>query len=105
MRERFTVAAHLSAEELAARYRAAGDPVRRSQLQMMWLLVSGRSLAEVAAATGYSTRWVREVVKRYNAAGTEGLPTVAIGGSGGAGPSGGPGRRLGAPAARRTRPG
>ena len=32
-------------------------------------------------------------------------PTVAIGGSGGAGPSGGPGRRLGAPAARRTRPG
>jgi transposase len=73
MRTRFSVAAHLSADELAARYRAASDPVLRSQLQMVWLLVSGRPLAEVAAATGYSTRWVREVVKRYNAAGPDGL--------------------------------
>ena len=72
-RKRFTVAAHLSADELAGRYRAASDPVQRSQLQMVWLLVSGRPLAEVAAATGYSTRWVREVVTRYNAAGPEGL--------------------------------
>ena len=84
MRERFTVAAHLSAEELAARYRAARDPVLRSQLQMMWLLVSGRSLAEVAAATDYSTRWVREVVKRYNAGGPEALGDRRRGNRGGA---------------------
>ena len=67
------MAAHLSADELAARYRAASDPVRRSQLHMIWLLTSGRPLAEVAAVTGYSTRWVREVVKRYNGAGPDGL--------------------------------
>ncbi len=67
MRTRFAVAAHLSAAELAARYRAADEPVRRSQLQMIWLLVAGRSLAEVAGVTGYSTRWVREVVRRYKA--------------------------------------
>ncbi len=73
MRTRFAVAAHLSAEELAGRYRAASDPVRRSQLHMIWLLVSGRSLAEVAGVTGYSSRWVREVVRRYNAHGSEGL--------------------------------
>jgi transposase len=66
MSTRFSVAAHLSAEELAARYRAARDPVERSRWQMVWLLVSGRPLAEVAAVTGYSTRWVREVVRRYN---------------------------------------
>ena len=36
---------------------------------MIWLLVSGRSLGEVAAVTGYSTRWVREVVRSYNANG------------------------------------
>jgi transposase len=73
MRTRFSVAAHLSAEELAGRYRGASDPVLRSQLHMMWLLVSGRPLAEVAGVTGYSTRWVREVVRRYNAHGPEGL--------------------------------
>jgi hypothetical protein len=73
MRTRFAVAAHLSAEELAGRYRAASDPVLRGQLHMIWLLVAGRPLAEVAEVTGYSTRWVREVVRRYNAAGAEGL--------------------------------
>jgi transposase len=70
---RFTVAAHLSAEELARRYRAARDPVERSRWQMIWLLVSGRSLGEVAAVTGYSTRWVREVVRSYNANGVMAL--------------------------------
>jgi transposase len=73
MRTRFTVAAHLSAEELAVRYRAAGDPVLRSQVQMIWLLVAGRPLAEVAGVTGYSTRWVREVVRRYNEHGLDDL--------------------------------
>jgi transposase len=73
MRRRFSVAAHLSAEELAARYRAASDPVLRSQVQMIWLLVAGRSLAEAAEVTGYSTRWVRAVVRRYNEDGPDGL--------------------------------
>jgi transposase len=70
---RFTVAAHLSADELARRYRAARDPVERSRWQMIWLLVSGRPLGEVAAVTGYSTRWVREVVRSYNADGAAAL--------------------------------
>src|SRR5512147_1570341 len=67
---RFSVAAHLGAEELAVRYRAARDPVERSRWQMLWLLVSGRRLGAVAAVTGYSPRWIREVVKRYNGPGT-----------------------------------
>src|SRR5918911_223137 len=70
---RFAVAAHLSADELARRYRAARDPVERSRWQMIWLLVSGRPLGEVAAVTGYSTRWVREVVRRYNTEGATAL--------------------------------
>jgi transposase len=40
---------------------------------MVWLLASGRALREVAEVTGYSTRWVREVVRRYNAEGPDGL--------------------------------
>jgi transposase len=71
---RFTVAAHLSADELSQRYRLARDPVERSHWQMIWLLVCGRPLGEVAAVTGYSTRWVREVVRSYNA---DGVTAVA----------------------------
>src|SRR3712207_4005471 len=70
---RFAVADHLGMEELAARYRATRDPVERGRWQMIWLLASGRSLREVAAVMGYSTRWLREVVRRYNADGPEGL--------------------------------
>lgn len=53
------------------RYRAARDPVERSRWQMLWLLVSGRRLGEVAAVTGYSSRWIREVVKCSNAKGPD----------------------------------
>ncbi len=70
---RFAVAAHLSADELAARYRAARDPVERSRWQRIWLLVSGRPLGDVAAVTGYSTRWIRTVVKAYNRQGPAAL--------------------------------
>jgi hypothetical protein len=59
---RFAVAAHLSADELAARYRGARDPVERTRWQMIWLLSCGRSLKEVAAVTGFSSRWIREMV-------------------------------------------
>ena len=70
---RFGVADHLGAEEVTVRYRAARDPVERGRWPMIRLLVAGRSLAEVAEVTGYSTRWVREVVRRYNETGPEGL--------------------------------
>jgi transposase len=72
-RTRFGVAEHLGLEELTVRYRAARDPVERGRWQMIRLLVSGRALADVAEVTGYSTRWVREVVRRYNADGPDGL--------------------------------
>jgi transposase len=67
------VADHLGAEEVTARYRAARDPVERGRWQMIRLLVAGRSLREVAEVTGYSTRRVREVGRRYNADGPDGL--------------------------------
>ena len=72
-RTRFGVAEHLGGEEVTARQRAARDPVERDRWQMIRLLVAGRSLADVAEATGYSSRWVREVVRRYNEQGPDGL--------------------------------
>jgi transposase len=61
------LAPHLSAEELHRRYRTAGDPVARGQWQMLWLLATGLPTAQVAAATGYTVRWVQEVARRYRA--------------------------------------
>src|SRR5919199_6967178 len=70
---RIVLAAHASSAELEAQYRAASDPVERSQRQIVWLLACGRSRAEVAAVTGYSARWVSTVLARYNVAGPAGL--------------------------------
>ena len=62
-----TLAPHLSVAELEQRYRRAGEPVARSQWQMLWLLAGGMSTAEVARVTGYTVRWVQEIARRYRA--------------------------------------
>ena len=65
--------AHLSTAELGQRYRAARQPIERSQLQIVRLLSQGRGEREVAAVTGYGQRWIAEIVRRYNAEGASGL--------------------------------
>jgi transposase len=67
MARRIAIAPHLTVAELEQRYRQAGDPVARSQWQMLWLLAGGRPTAEVARVTGYSVRWVQEIARRYRA--------------------------------------
>ena len=61
------IASHLSIADLEQRYRQAGDPVARSQWQILWLLAGGLPTAEVARVTGYSVRWVQEIARRYRA--------------------------------------
>jgi transposase len=73
MPRRAVVAEHLSPDELVARARTARDPVERSHWQVVRLVAGGRSCAEVAEIVGYSLTWVRTVIRRYNAAGPEGL--------------------------------
>lgn len=60
-----TVAPHLTVDELQQRYRAAADPVARSQWQMLWLLAQGMPTAAVAHSTSYGVRWIQEVARRY----------------------------------------
>jgi hypothetical protein len=62
-----------STEELERGYRKAKDPVERSHYQIAWLLARGKAVREVAEATGYSERWVRELSRRYRERGAEGL--------------------------------
>ena len=69
MAKRIQLVGHLDAAELFERYRVAADQVVRSQVQIIWLLTSGKSLAEVAAASGYSTRWIQKLIHRYNTGG------------------------------------
>ena len=64
---------HASTEELEHRYRKAKDPVERSHHQIVWLLSEGRTTREVCEVTGYSPGWVRQIARRYNERGVEGL--------------------------------
>jgi transposase len=63
---RIQLAAHLSPDELARRYRRAHDPVARSHWQMVWLLSTGHTAKQIAEMTGYSAYWIGQVAARYN---------------------------------------
>jgi transposase len=73
MPKRISISPHLSLEELERRYREAEDVVERSHYQIIWLLVKGKSTAEVAEVTGYSRGWIYELVWGYNRQGAETL--------------------------------
>ena len=73
MPKRIEIVPHLRSTELQTKYRSAKNPVTRSQDQIIWLLASGKKTEEVAIATGYTVQWVRELARRYNRSGIEGL--------------------------------
>jgi transposase len=73
MPKRLELSPHASTQELEHRYRKAKDPVERSHHQIVWLLSEGRSTREVCEVTGYSPGWVRQIARRYNERGIEGL--------------------------------
>lgn len=73
MPKRLELSPHASTEELEHRYRKAKDPVERSHYQIVWLLSEGKTPREVCEVTGYSPGWVRQIARRYNERGVEGL--------------------------------
>ena len=70
---RIHLAAHLTTEEVAARYRGAQEPHERSWWQILWLLSRGQSAGEVAESTGYSRYWIGQLARRYNEQGPDGM--------------------------------
>jgi len=54
-------------------YRKATDPVLRTHLLMAWRMSLGDSIREVAVMVGYSNKWVREIARRYESEGVQGL--------------------------------
>src|SRR3954471_13271330 len=73
MKSRVYLVEHLSADELYRLYREEKDPTRRTHLQALWLVTSGRPAKVAAEVTGYTQRWLSVLIGRYNAAGVEGL--------------------------------
>ncbi len=68
-----TVEERCAVAEVAAAYRRERDAVRRSHLQVIWLLLDGLALAEVSRVTGFSVRWIEKLIHRWNADGFAGL--------------------------------
>jgi len=64
---------HLSADELARRYRGTTDPVERSHWHFLWLLARGFTATAIASLIGYSAYWIGQIARRYNARGPEGV--------------------------------
>jgi transposase len=54
-------------------YRKASDPVLRTHLLMVWRMSLGDPLGEVAGMVGYSEKWTREIARRYESEGVQGL--------------------------------
>ncbi len=54
-------------------YRKATDSVLRTHLLMVWRMSLGDSVGEVAQMVGYSEKWTREIARRYESEGVEGL--------------------------------
>jgi transposase len=54
-------------------YRKATDAVLRTHLLMAWRISLGDSIREVARMVGYSEKWTKEIARRYESEGVEGL--------------------------------
>src|SRR5829696_2956242 len=59
--------------QLESLYRKASDAVLRTHLLMVWRISRGDSIEEVARMVGYSSKWVREIKRRYESGGVGAL--------------------------------
>ena len=73
MAKRVEVKTELTAEELHERYRQASEPVERTHWHILWLMKEGHTPGEVAERVGYTARWVRTIVGRYNRQGAQAI--------------------------------
>jgi transposase len=73
MTKRVTVTTELTAAELHERYRNATNAVERTHWHILWLMKEGHRPQEVASMLGYTARWMRTVVARYNRGGEEAI--------------------------------
>jgi transposase len=73
MAKRVTVTTELTTEELHERYRNAANAVERTHWHILWLIKEGHTPDEVALMLGYTARWIRTIVQRWNRAGEQAI--------------------------------
>src|SRR5229473_6784040 len=73
MAKRVEVQTDLTAEELQKRYRQTTDAVERTHWHILWQAKEGKTPREVAELLGYTARWVRTIIQRWNAEGEAGI--------------------------------
>lgn len=79
MAKRVKVKTELTADELRERYRKASEAVERTHWHILWLIKEGHTPEEVAQQVGYTARWVRTIVGRYNCQGVQGINNHRLG--------------------------
>lgn len=63
------LAAHLTPEELQARYRRCQAAKEARRWHILWLASTGMPIGTIATTVGMHRNWVRTVIQRYNAHG------------------------------------
>ncbi len=67
------VTTHLSVSELERGYRVAKEATAARHYQAIWLLAKGHTVSEVAETTSFGTRWLEQLLSRYNSRGPTAL--------------------------------
>ena len=67
------VADHLSVADLERRFVGCPDPVEARHVQVIWLLAQGHTVGATSEVTAFGTRWIEQLLERYNASGPEAL--------------------------------
>ena len=85
-RTRLPIILHLSPADIVRRYRACRRGVEKPHWHLIWLLTRPErplAPAQAAAEVGLSAVWARAILKRWNAAGPDGLADRRAGVCGG----------------------
>ncbi|MBE9223123.1 helix-turn-helix domain-containing protein [Cyanobacterium stanieri LEGE 03274] len=64
---------HLEKETLYSLYRSSSDKRQKNHYQIIWLIASGKTVAQVSQITGYSNNWIYQLVRKYNQSGVDSL--------------------------------
>jgi len=73
MGRRVKIQSQLTAEELYRRYRRTKNAVERIHWYMLWQAKEGKTPQQIAERLGYTARWIRTIIRRWNERGEEGI--------------------------------
>lgn len=73
MGKRVRIQTNLTAEELHERYRHAKNAVERTHWHILCLAKEGQPPQVIAEKLGYTARWVRTIIGRWNEGGEENM--------------------------------